>query len=198
MQDLSSLIRDQTRAPCVGSTVLTTGPPGKSKEMYYKEFVHMVMEAEKSHNLPSASRTPRRADGLSSSSSLSSKTGDQCPSLKTIRQREWILPSTSFCSTQAFNWFNKAHPHWEEGDDRGWDGWMASPTQWTWVWATLGVGEGQGSLACCSPWGNKESDMTERLNWLNWTHIEEGNLLYSVYWLKCQFPLEISSWTHPE
>ena len=21
------------------------------------------------------------------------------------------------------------------GDDRGWDGWMASPTQWTWVWA---------------------------------------------------------------
>ena len=30
--------------------------------------------------------------------------------------------------------------HWErlraggEGDDRGWDGWMASPSQWTWVW----------------------------------------------------------------
>ena len=22
----------------------------------------------------------------------------------------------------------------EEGDNRGWDGWMASPTQWTWVW----------------------------------------------------------------
>ena len=21
-----------------------------------------------------------------------------------------------------------------EGNDRGWDGWMASPTQWTWVW----------------------------------------------------------------
>ena len=28
----------------------------------------------------------------------------------------------------------------------------------------LGVGDGQGSLACCSPWGRKESDMTERLN----------------------------------
>ena len=25
-------------------------------------------------------------------------------------------------------------------------------------------GEGQGSLACCSPWGCKESDTTERLN----------------------------------
>ena len=27
-----------------------------------------------------------------------------------------------------------------------------------------GVGDGQGSLACCSPWGAKESDMTEWLN----------------------------------
>ena len=27
-----------------------------------------------------------------------------------------------------------------------------------------GVGEGQGSLAYCSSWGRKESDMTERLN----------------------------------
>ena len=25
-----------------------------------------------------------------------------------------------------------------EGDDRGWDGWMASLTQWTWVWANSG------------------------------------------------------------
>ena len=25
-----------------------------------------------------------------------------------------------------------------EGDDRGWNGWMASPTQWTWVWANSG------------------------------------------------------------
>ena len=28
-----------------------------------------------------------------------------------------------------------------------------------------GVVDGQGSLACCSPWGRKESDMTEGLNW---------------------------------
>ena len=27
------------------------------------------------------------------------------------------------------------------------------------------VGEGQRSLVCCSPWGRKELDMTERLNW---------------------------------
>ena len=29
---------------------------------------------------------------------------------------------------------------------------------------TLGDGEGQGSLACCCPWGFKESDTTEQLN----------------------------------
>ena len=40
------------------------------------------------------------------------------------------------------------------------DGWMASLTQWTWV------GDGRESLACCSPWGRKELDVTE---WLNWT-----------------------------
>ena len=28
----------------------------------------------------------------------------------------------------------------------------------------LGVGDGQGGLACCSPWGCKELDTTERLN----------------------------------
>ena len=29
-----------------------------------------------------------------------------------------------------------------------------------------GVGDGQGGLACCSPWGLKESDTTETLNWI--------------------------------
>ena len=29
---------------------------------------------------------------------------------------------------------------------------------------TLGAGDGQGGLASCSPWGGKESDMTEQLN----------------------------------
>ena len=29
---------------------------------------------------------------------------------------------------------------------------------------TLGIADGQGSLVCCSPWGHKELDMTERLN----------------------------------
>ena len=52
-----------------------------------------------------------------------------------------------------------------EGDDRGWNGWIASLTRWTWVWVSSGSGWWTGSLACCSPWGYKELDVTEQLNW---------------------------------
>ena len=38
-----------------------------------------------------------------------------------------------------------------EGDDRGWDGWMASPTQWRWVWVNSGSWWWKGGLVCCSP-----------------------------------------------
>ena len=52
-----------------------------------------------------------------------------------------------------------------EGDDRGWDGWMASLTQWTWVWVDFGSWWWTGRPAYCGSWGRKESDTTERLNW---------------------------------
>ena len=56
-----------------------------------------------------------------------------------------------------------------------------------------GVGHGQGSLACCSPWGHKESDTTERLNWtelippfdlLMSTRVSSPSvfLLYTLFW----------------
>ena len=45
-----------------------------------------------------------------------------------------------------------------EGDDRGWYGWMSSPTQWTWVWANSGKWWRLGSLVCCSSQDRKESD----------------------------------------
>ena len=43
----------------------------------------------------------------------------------------------------------------------GWHHWLSGHD----FEQALGVGDGQGSLACCSPWGHKELDMTERLNW---------------------------------
>ena len=40
----------------------------------------------------------------------------------------------------------------------------------------LGISDGQGSLACCSLWGHKESDTTE---WLNW--IDLNNLSLNIF-----------------
>ena len=51
-----------------------------------------------------------------------------------------------------------------KGDDRGWDGWMASPNHGYEFKQAPGDGEGQGSLVGYSLWGHKESDTTERLN----------------------------------
>ena len=51
-----------------------------------------------------------------------------------------------------------------EGEDRGWDGWMASLNQWTWVWASSGSWSWTGKPGV-PPWGGKELDTTERLNW---------------------------------
>ena len=76
-----------------------------------------------------------------------------------------------FSPPDAQSWLIRKDPYsgkdWTagEGDKRGWDGWVASPTQWTWVWASWGDGDGQGSLALCSPWDRKESDTAEGLNW---------------------------------
>ena len=54
-----------------------------------------------------------------------------------------------------------------QGNDRGWDGWMASPTQWTWtwVWASSGSCWWTGKPGMLQSLGLKESDTTEQLNW---------------------------------
>ena len=87
------------------------------------------------------------------------------------------------------NWFILRRAWWwkrlkvgGEGDDRGWDGWMASPTRWTWVWSSSGVGVGQGSLACCSPWDHKELNTTERLNWTEMSRSSSNfSLWFNIY-----------------
>ena len=49
-----------------------------------------------------------------------------------------------FWPPDAKSWFIGKDWFWErlrargEGGNRGWDGWMASPTKWTWVWASSG------------------------------------------------------------
>ena len=69
----------------------------------------------------------------------------------------------------AKNWLIGKDPDVEkdwrqEENDRGWDGWMASPTQWTWVWAS------SGSWWCTGKPSVQQSIGSHRveLDWMNW------------------------------
>ena len=67
-----------------------------------------------------------------------------------------------------------------EGEDRGWDGWMASPVQWTWVWTSSG--------RWWRTWGLKELDTTE---WLNNNHLGHHKVMSrvpcTIYYVLIQF-----------
>ena len=54
-----------------------------------------------------------------------------------------------------------------EGDDRGWDGWMESPTQWTWVWVGSGSWWWTGRLGVLQFMGSQRvgNDWVTELNW---------------------------------
>ena len=55
-----------------------------------------------------------------------------------------------------------------EGNDRGWNGWMASPTLWTWVWvSSWSWWMDREAWRAVVHWNRKESDTTVWLNWLN-------------------------------
>ena len=58
-----------------------------------------------------------------------------------------------------------------EGDDRGWDGWMASPTQWTWVWVNSGSWWWTGRPGVLWFMGSQRvrHDWVTDLNWTNIT-----------------------------
>ena len=79
-----------------------------------------------------------------------------CKEIKLVNPKgnqSWLFIRRDWCwswnSNTLATWCEKP-THWkrpwcwgrlkarEEGDDRGWDGWMASSTQWTWVWASSG------------------------------------------------------------
>ena len=67
-------------------------------------------------------------------------------SILNIHWKDWCW---SWSSNTLATWCEEP-THWKkpwcwerfkaggEGDNRGWDSWMASPTQWTWVWASSG------------------------------------------------------------
>ena len=64
-----------------------------------------------------------------------------------------------------------------EGDNRGWDGWMASPTQRAWVWVNSGSSwwTERPGMSMVAKSQTRLSEWTE-LNWseLNWTFLENS------------------------
>ena len=63
-----------------------------------------------------------------------------------------------------------------KGDDRGWDGWMASPTQWTWVWITSRSWWWTGRPGMLRFMGSQRVGH----DWANWTEL-------NPVILKCKF-----------
>ena len=129
-------------------------------------------------------------------------------SVLNIHWKDWCWSWNS--NTLATSWEDLTHWKrlwcWEglgargEGDDRGWDGWMASLTRWTWVWVNSGVSDRQGGLACCDSWGRKESDSTEPLNWTDGVGLKSElifrvRLLWSPCLLVIHYFLDLSSST---
>ena len=57
-----------------------------------------------------------------------------------------------------------------EGDNRGPDGWMASPTQWTWVWVNSGSWQWTGRSGVRQSMGLQRvrHDQATELNWTEW------------------------------
>ena len=85
-----------------------------------------------------------------------------------------------------------------EGDDRGWDGWMASLTQWTWVWVNSrswwwsgrpGVLQSMGSKRVGHDWVIELNSTTGYSTNITWKS------KYSCDSLQCIICLLQSSWT---
>ena len=78
-----------------------------------------------------------------------------------------------------------------EGDDRGWDGWMASPTQWTWVWVDSGSWWWTGRPGVL--WFMGSQSRTQLSDWteLNWTDLIPPFCLSAYLFLCSPFPLTV-------
>ena len=87
----------------------------------------------------------------------------ETPVLWPLDMKSWLIWKDPD-ARKDWNWEEKGMT---ENEMLGWHHWLNGHE----FEQAPGVGDGQWSLACCSPWGRKESDMTERLNWtkLNWT-----------------------------
>ena len=70
-----------------------------------------------------------------------------------------------------------------EGDDRGWNGWMASLTWWTWVWVSSGNWWWAGKPGVLQSMGSQRGrhNQATELNWTFWYHPHDSTKLVLQY-----------------
>ena len=105
----------------------------------------------------------------------------QRKSVLNIHWKDWCW---SWNSNTLAPWCEKL-THWKrpwcwetlkaggEGDDRGWDGWMASLTQWTWVWVNSRSWCWTGRPGVLQSMGSQRMghDWVAELTWYSWIYV---------------------------
>ena len=98
---------------------------------------------------------------------------DWCWSWNSITLATWYEELTIWKVPDAGKDWGQEEKRMTEDEMSGWHHQLIGH-EFEW---TPGVGDGQGGLACCSPWGHKESAMTEQLNWLTgWISLQSKGL----------------------
>ena len=81
-----------------------------------------------------------------------------------------------------------------EGGDRGWDGWMASQTQWTWVWVNSRSWWWIGRPACYGSWVAKSQTQL----WTDWSLWPGAQGPQEKQWpSRWEVPAQLESGPHP-
>ena len=98
--------------------------------------------------------------------------------------RSWNCSTFATSCEELTHW--KRLSCWEglgvggEGDDRGWDGWMASLTWWTWIWVNSWSWWWTGRPGVLRFIGSQRvgHDWATELNWTIWTKLENVKHFY--------------------
>ena len=112
-------------------------------------------------------------------------------------------------STLATSWEELTHWKrlwcWEglgarEGDDRGWDGWMASRTRWTWVWVNSGSWWWTGRPGVLRSMGSQRvgHDWVTELNWTSCEFKVCNTLIWYISALQYDCPYSFSEHLHSQ
>ena len=123
-------------------------------------------------------------------------------SILNIHWKDWCWSSNTLAPwwKELTHW--KRPQYWEklkvggEGDDREWNGWMASLTQWTWVWASSRSWWWMGKPGVLRFMGSQRirHDWVTELNWTSLLHSQ--NLMCVSHWQHISGPPHFQGSSH--